>query len=44
MIIDIRAAKVRGIGEKKKRKGKKWPAAAKIIEISGMGVLGIYGP
>jgi hypothetical protein len=29
MIINIRAAKVRGIGEKKKRKPKKWVVGGK---------------
>jgi hypothetical protein len=40
MIINIRAAKVGRIGEKKKGKGKKWPSPVKIIEIAGMGGFG----
>jgi hypothetical protein len=38
--LPLRAAKLRGIGEKKKGKSKKWPAPAKIIKIVRMGVFG----
>src|SRR5580658_3888949 len=37
---DIRAAKVRGIGEKKKRKAKKWGRAANLPDFSEVGVFG----
>jgi hypothetical protein len=37
---DIRAAKVRGIGEKKKRKPKKWAVEANLPDFSGIGVFG----
>jgi hypothetical protein len=37
MIINIRAAKVRGIGEKKKRKAKKWVAGANLGDFGGVG-------
>jgi hypothetical protein len=37
---NIRAAKVGGIGEKKKNNGKKWLVQAKIMEIPGIGVFG----
>jgi hypothetical protein len=39
--LPLRAAKVRGIGEKKKNKGKKWPGAVKITDSPGIGVIGV---
>jgi hypothetical protein len=36
----IRAAKVRGIGQKKKRKSKKWAGAANLGDFGGMDVPG----